>query len=374
MTSRPLDLILVSTPIGVLGSGRGGGVELTLSSLLKGLLNRGHRLRLIAAEGSQLPPGCDAAELLTAEGEDQPSWQHLDGESPVLIPRGGLLPRFLDIAFEVGARADAVINFGYDWLPLWITPHVPHRLFHLISMGAVAEVMRDQIEALAAWDQHRLAFHTARQAADFSLPDPPRVVGNGFDLARYRFRQESRGPLGWAGRVAPEKGLEDAAAAAAALGEQLLVWGLREDPAYAEAVEAMVPPGTLQWRGFLPTDDLQEELGRCRALINTPKWNEAYGNVVVEALACGVPVVAYDRGGPGELVQSGETGFLVEPDDIAALTSALRRLPELDRADCRDWVERNASQAVFARRVEDWILAGRSSSSSVADVNIDGLS
>ena len=149
MTSRPLDLILVSTPIGVLGSGRGGGVELTLSSLLKGLLDRGHRLRLIAAEGSQLPPGCDAAELLTAEGEDQPSWQHLDGESPVLIPRGGLLPRFLDIAFEVGARADAVINFGYDWLPLWITPHVPHRLFHLISMGAVAEVMRDQVEALA---------------------------------------------------------------------------------------------------------------------------------------------------------------------------------------------------------------------------------
>ena len=191
MTSRPLDLILVSTPIGVLGSGRGGGVELTLSSLLKGLLDRGHRLRLIAAEGSQLPPGCDAAELLTAEGEDQPSWQHLDGESPVLIPRGGLLPRFLDIAFEVGARADAVINFGYDWLPLWITPHVPHRLFHLISMGAVAEVMRDQIEALAAWDQHRLAFHTARQAADFSLPDPPRVVGNGFDLTRYRFRHEN---------------------------------------------------------------------------------------------------------------------------------------------------------------------------------------
>ena len=73
MTSRPLDLILVSTPIGVLGSGRGGGVELTLSSLLKGLVDRGHRVRLIAAEGSQLPQGCDAAELLTADGDDQPS-------------------------------------------------------------------------------------------------------------------------------------------------------------------------------------------------------------------------------------------------------------------------------------------------------------
>jgi len=126
-------------------------------------------------------------------------------------------------------------------------------------------------------------------------------------------------------------------------------------------VEAMVPTGTLQWRGFLPNAELQEELGRCRALINTPKWNEAYGNVVVEALACGVPVVAYDRGGPGELVQSGQTGFLVEPDDVSALTDALKRVSELDRADCRAWVEANATQEVFARRVEDWILAGLSS-------------
>ena len=104
MTSHPLDLILVSTPIGVLGSGRGGGVELTLSSLLKGLVDRGHRVCVIAAEGSQLPYGCESAELLTAKGEYQSSWQHLDRESPVLIPRDGLLPRFLDIALEVGAR------------------------------------------------------------------------------------------------------------------------------------------------------------------------------------------------------------------------------------------------------------------------------
>ena len=358
MKGRCLDLVLLSTPIGGLGTGRGGGVELTLTSLLRGLVERGHRLRLVAATGSVLPPGCEGVELLTAEGEDQPSWQHLEGGSPVEIPRAGLLPRLLELALAAGADADAVVNFGYDWLPLWITPHVTPRLFHLISMGAVAEVMRDAIEALALWDQTRLAFHTSRQAADFALPRPARVVGNGFDLSNYQFQPDRDGPLGWAGRVAPEKGLEDAAAAAAALGERLRVWGLREDPAYAEAVEAAVPPGTIEWRGFLPTADLQRELGACRALINTPKWNEAYGNVVVEALACGVPVVAYDRGGPGELVVSGETGFLVQPDAIEAMTTALRHVPEIDRHACRAWVETHATQAVFAHRVETWIREG----------------
>jgi hypothetical protein len=55
-------------------------------------------------------------------------------------------------------------------------------------------------------------------------------------------------------------------------------------------VESSVPKGTIDWRGFRSTQELQQEMGHCRALINTPKWNEAYGNVVVEALACGVPV------------------------------------------------------------------------------------
>ena len=148
------------------------------------------------------------------------------------------------------------------------------------------------------------------------------------------------------------------ARAAAALGESLLVWGLREDPAYADAVEAMVPTGTIQWMGFQSTHELQRQLGSCRALINTPKWNEAYGNVVVEALACGVPVVAYDRGGPGELITSGETGWLVSPDDVQALVTALGHVDQIDRLKCREWVETNATCDVFSARLEAWIRDG----------------
>ncbi len=77
--------------------------------------------------------------------------------------------------------------------------------------------------------------------------------------------------LGWAGRIAPEKGLEDAAAVAAQLQMPLAVWGLLQDPAYARWVESSVPPGTLQWRGFLPTEQLQAELGRCAVVLNTPE-------------------------------------------------------------------------------------------------------
>ncbi|MCP9848257.1 glycosyltransferase [Cyanobium sp. Morenito 9A2] len=357
MAAEALRLLVVSTPVGTLGSGKGGGVELTLASLVAGLLERGHGLTVLAASGSRLPAGCERARLWTCPGVDQPSWQHQRRDAPVQIPVNALLPRLWQRAVAEQAGFDALINLAYDWLPFWLTPQLATPLLHLVSMGSVAEATDAVIAEVARWDQRRLAFHTLTQAKDFQLPEPPVVVGNGFDLRAYAFCAAPEPLLGWVGRIAPEKGLEDAARAAALLGRRLAVWGLVEDPAYAAAVEASVSAGTIDWRGFLPTAQLQAELGRCAALLNTPKWNEAYGNVVVEAMACGVPVVAYRRGGPGELVQPGVNGQLVPPDDVPALAAAVAGAEALDRRGCRTWVERSCSRAAFAERLERWLLA-----------------
>ena len=309
---------------------------------------------------SVLPAACAEASLWTCSGTPQPSVQHQDRAAPITLPADAMLGRFWRrvLAEAPAAGFDAVLNLGYDWLPFWLTATAPLPIFHLVSMGSVTEAMDAVIADVAAWDQRRLAFHTASQAADFALPQPPVLVGNGFDLAAYQFCPQPDPLLGWVGRVAPEKGLEDAAAVAARCGLPLAVWGLVEDPLYAAAVEASVPAGTLQWKGFLPTHRLQAQLGRCRALLNTPKWNEAYGNVVVEAMACGVPVLAYRRGGPGELVQPGLNGLLVAPDDVDGLAEAVMRVDAIPREQCRRWVEAHASRAVLAARIETWLQRG----------------
>jgi len=131
-----------------------------------------------------------------------------------------------------------------------------------------------------------------------------------------------------------------------------------EDPGYAARVSATVPAGTIDWRGFLSTPEFQAELGHCRVLLNTPKWNEAFCNVVVEAMACGVPVVAYRRGGPGELVHDGVNGLSVDPDDVAGLVQAVGRIDTIGRAACRRWAQENASREAVAERIENWVLSG----------------
>jgi UDP-glucose:tetrahydrobiopterin glucosyltransferase len=350
-----MKILVISTPVGALGSGQGGGVERTLASLVAGLLERGHGVTVLAACGSALPARCGAARLWLESGVDQPSWQHQSRQSPVQIPAGSLLAALWQRALAEQDRFDVLLNLGYDWLPLWLTAHTATPLAHLVSMGSVSAAMDQVIAQVGRSHPGHLAFHTASQAADFDLPQPPVLLGNGFDLSTYRFNPEPLAQLGWAGRIAPEKGLEDAAAAAAALGLPLVVMGLVEDTAYAERVEASVPAGTLRWRGFLPAAELQAELGRCRALLNTPKWNEAYGNVVVEALACGVPVASYARGGPAELVQDGLTGALAPADDVPALVAAGRRALGVDRQACRRWAETHGSLEAFGARVETWL-------------------
>jgi UDP-glucose:tetrahydrobiopterin glucosyltransferase len=222
-------------------------------------------------------------------------------------------------------------------------------------MGSVSHAMDEVIAQISSSHHRHLAFHTASQAGDFALSGPPLLLGNGFDLEQYRFEASAQEQLGWAGRIAPEKGLEDAAAAAAALGLPLVVMGLAEDTAYAEHVAASVPSETLIWKGFLEPAALQAELGRCRVLLNTPKWNEAFGNVVVEALACGVPVASYARGGPAELVVEGVNGALAAADDVEALVAACRRAMGIERTACRAWAEQHCSLAGFASRVEHWL-------------------
>ena len=302
-------LTIISTPIGFLGSGKGGGVELTLNSLVNGLLKQNHSINIVAPNNSKLSTSCSSANLFTVEGYEQTSWQHQNYYSKTKITEDSIVKVMLEKALSLMKDCDAIINLAYDLQPIQKTLEVDHPILHLISMGDESLEISNIISKVYSNYPSNFAFHSQAQAADYPFIKEPIILGNGFELSKYTFQEKEEGPLAWVGRVAPEKGLEDAAYVASEIGEKLNVWGLVEDKDYASKISGLYPSGQICWKGFLPTNKLQEELGKCRALINTPKWNEAYGNVIVEALACGVPVVAYKRGGPGEIIQHGETGL-----------------------------------------------------------------
>jgi glycosyltransferase involved in cell wall biosynthesis len=112
------------------------------------------------------------------------------------------------------------------------------------------------------------------------------------------------------------------------------------DPAEFEYFEHYVQPylnDTMVYLGEVPHEQKLELLAGARALLFPIRWNEPFGMVMIEAMACGTPVLAYREGAAPEVVDHGRTGFLC--DDEADLIEAINRVDELSRADCRAAVE-----------------------------------
>jgi len=202
-------IVLISTPIGFLGSGKGGGVELTLNSLVSGLISLGHSVEVVAPKNSKLQESNVKAKLHFVEGEGQISWQHQNYNSPVSIPDNSLLAGMLEKGLDIAKHADVLLNMSYDWLPIWMTLKLEIPIAHIISMGSESSVISNLISKVYAKYPNNFAFHSKMQANDYPFIKKPTIIGNGFNLDNYIFQDSVKGPLAWVGRVAPEKGLEE---------------------------------------------------------------------------------------------------------------------------------------------------------------------
>ncbi|HIK46155.1 MAG TPA: glycosyltransferase family 4 protein [Leptolyngbyaceae cyanobacterium M65_K2018_010] len=350
MTQAIRQFYFLSTPVGPLGSGLGGGVELTVLNLAEEFLRRGHRVKVVAPEGSQLRE----VPVIEIAGQLQPTAHTQARDTPIILPVDGVLGQMWEFAYQNQLEVDLIVNFAFDWLPFYLTPFFQIPVAHFVTMGSLSDALDQAVEQIAQQLPGRLGAYTQTQAETFGLGDAFRTLGSAIDLEKYQVCLSPSSYLAWVGRISPEKGLEDALEAAAIAQVPLRIFGKLENPEYWQRICRQYPQAEDYYLGFLPTHELQQHLGLCRALLMTPRWVEAFGNVAIEALACGVPVIAYNRGGPAEIVQPGQTGWLVAPDDVGALAAAIQAIDQLDRQACRRQAERDYSLAAWGDRFEAW--------------------
>jgi UDP-glucose:tetrahydrobiopterin glucosyltransferase len=180
------------------------------------------------------------------------------------------------------------------------------------------------------------------------------VVDNGVDLSTFAFSAQAEAPgfAFWSGRIVPEKGLHLAIDAARAAGLPLTIAGPKLNPAYWEAEIAPRLGPDLTHLGHLSHRDLAHHLGRARVAIVSPRWEEPFGLVVAEALACGTPVAAFRRGAIPDILDAG-CGRLARPDDPEDLAAAIRAAADLSRRACRDRAEALYDAAAMTARYLD---------------------
>lgn len=310
-----------------------GGVEWVVSLLADGLAERGHDVTLFATGDSTTTARLEHVfDEAPGTGEINSIWH--DTLHALRAFRD--LDRF-DV-FHVHAPWAALAAGVASGRPIVVTLHGPFTP----GMRAVFSEVRDRVAFVA------ISEHQRRTEPDLPYAG---VVHNGIDLERYPLREDKEDFLLFLGRAAPEKGVLRAVRAARAAGLPLKVAVKVVDDEEIDHWEREVRPelgDDAEVLGEIDHADKVDLLGRARAVLFPIDWDEPFGLVMAEAMACGTPVIATPRGAAPEVVADGETGFIVPVQDYA--TAAARRVQDLWRIEpkaCRERVERLFSRDVM---------------------------
>ncbi|MGJ0120113.1 glycosyltransferase [Williamsia sp. MIQD14] len=330
-TDRPLRIALLGSSSYPICEPFAGGLEAHIHQWATALTALGHEVTLFAADGSATDIASGMLRVRTLELSEI---SRSDPTTPerMVNEHHAYLSLMLELA-ETGSQTyDLVHNHSLHYLPIAMsrmldipmltTLHTPPFAW-LESAIAVSRGITTSFAAVSRY--------TARQwepvAGDVD------VVFNGIATDRWPV-----GPGGdhavWSGRLVPEKGPHLAIDAARAAGMPIRIAGPVQDERYfAQEIAPRLGPG-VEYVGHLHRRDLAELVGRSAVALVTPVWDEPYGLVVAEALSCGTPVAAFDRGGIPEIVDA-SSGRLARPDDVASLAAALTQAAGLSRADAR---------------------------------------
>jgi glycosyltransferase involved in cell wall biosynthesis len=343
--SGPLRIAMLAPPwISVPAPGY-GGVESVVSSLTEALVDHGHEVTLFCAPGSR-----SAARVVTLLDEARP-----DEIERALYESDHVSRAFAEIdAAPASARFDLVHDHcGFTALAMADRLRTPvvHTLHGPFTPSTAA---------FYAHHGHKAALVAISRAQLASAPaglTPAGVIPNPIDLRDWPLRERKHDYLLWIGRMTASKGPHRAIAAARAAGVPLILAGVIQPGQQAffdREIAPHIDGDRVRFVGEVGGAAKHSLFADARALLMPIRWAEPFGMVMVEALACGTPVIAFAEGAATELVLDGRTGFLVADED--AMAAAVGALPRIAAAACRAWVAEHCDVGVVARAYEQAYL------------------
>jgi len=307
-----------------------GPWELFASLLTEGLVALGHDVTLFAT--------ADSVTTARLHATVPTGWS----EDPSIEPK---VAECLHIAsvFERAGEFDVIHN-GFDFLPLTYSGLVDTPVvttIHGFSSPAIVPVYErydasTHYVAISDADRHPALHYAA-------------TVHHGIDVDAFDLHPDPGDHLLFFGRIHPDKGTAEAIEVARRAGRRLDIAGIVQDEAYFRLeVVPHLDDEVVRYLGPVPAAERSAVLGGAHALLHLIDFDEPFGFSVAEALACGTPVVAFDRGSMRELVRPGRDGVLT--GDVAGAVAAVGAIGALDRAAIRDSARARFDRATMVRR------------------------
>lgn len=311
-----------------------GGTERVVHALTEELVARGHDVTLFASGDSEtsaklesvFPRSLRAAKMKDLYGTN--NWSMLN----------------LGLAYELQDEFDII----HDHLaPLSLpTANIATTPTIMTMHGAFSRETRRLFQTL-----RNPSVVTISESQIYGAPNIHHIgtVYNGLPMEHYPFSEESDDYLLFVGRISMEKGTHFAVEVAQQLDMPLIIAAKLEptdEPYYREYVQPHLTE-RIQWIGEVEEEDRNKLMSRAKCYLHPVTWREPFGLVMIEAAACGAPVVGFDRGSVRELVETGLTGHVVQ--DLEGMIEAVESIDTIKRSECR----RHALQNFSAKRMAD---------------------
>lgn len=316
-----------------------GSVELIVSHLTEYLVQRGHDVTLFALPGSKTTARLISPVKASYVGDpDKWDWQLYEAFH-------------VREAFAMWREFD-IINCHSYWFGLMHADAVPIPSIHShhIEPGPDYRFLAERTR------NRHLHFCSKFQARDFHEIPGVHVIPHGIDVETFApgsSQNHTASYLAWIGRFHPDKGVLDAIELARSSGIALKLAAPPNDY-YQQEIARHVDGNSIEYVGELTSAAKAKFLANARALVYPVQRGEPFGLVLIEAMAAGVPVLAYDRGAVSEIIEPGVTGYL--GNTLADLIDNLPCVGKLDRTRIRDEASRRFSREVMGGRMEKLML------------------
>ena len=320
-----------------------GGTEWIAYYQAKGLSERGHKVILFAAKGSKK----DKYELVEVGKGDTVQGSTLQG-----VNKDGFVESSRKLRLENVYLAQAIQQLidrkdDYDvilnnmrgeaiFLPVAKMLNKPFvNVMHLPIFPELAEIFKE-------YHTHVITISQA-QRKDYQDLNYLATVNNCVDTKQYAFNAVPEDYLLMMGSIAPHKNQAGAIRVAKKLGMKLILAGKINDRKYFDSLKGDIDGKLINWIGELAFPEKLKLYQKAKAFLFPILWEEPFGLVMIEAMACGTPVVAFNNGAISEVVVDSKTGFVIDNNSEEKMIEAVRKIDSIRRADCRNYVEENFS-------------------------------
>ena len=337
MEKKSLKIAVIAPPFTTVPPKGQGGTERNVYDMVEGFKKKRHQVTLFGA--GKCKTSADFIRILKRTIEERKNDIALTESFRPFRLETVYLTRIIEYLIKKEGEFDIIFNHSknnYLFLPL--TRLIKTPIINILQLP----LFKEAEELYSCFENSNVVTISDAQRKGFPKINYLATIHHGVNTEKFKLSEKPKDYFLFLGAMGPHKNSKDAILAAKKAGVKLILAGGKiKEPYFSEEIKPLLDGRQIKYVGEVFGKTKINLLRYAKALLFPIKWPEPFGLVMIEAMACGTPVIAYPNGSVPEIIEDKKTGFIVK--NVSKMAKAIKKIDEIDRKECRKRAENNFS-------------------------------